>query len=98
MRLENGYEMKTTFWVDFSIADRYGEDAIVDTYERAFEWKNDITYMMELAIVLNHKISQYYETNNKLAGLYDTLWRNVDEYIMENFDDESVQYYLRITD
>lgn len=42
--LENGYQPKTTFWMDFSIADRFGTEAIVDTYERAFkEWyeKND---------------------------------------------------------
>ena len=35
--LENGYEMKTTFWQDFSIADAFGEEAIQDTYDRSFE-------------------------------------------------------------
>lgn len=35
--LENGYQPKTTFWMDFSIADRFGTEAIVDTYERAFK-------------------------------------------------------------
>ena len=28
----NGYEMQTTFWQDFSIADRFGIDAIKDTH------------------------------------------------------------------
>ena len=37
-----GYEPKTTFWEDFSIADRFGLDAVKDTYIRAFkEWKNN---------------------------------------------------------
>ena len=36
------YECITTFWEDFSIADAFGEDAIRDTYSRAFgEWKTN---------------------------------------------------------
>lgn len=31
----NGYETITTFWDDFSIADRFGIAAIKDTYKRA---------------------------------------------------------------
>ena len=38
--LENGYELQTTFWNDFSIADRFGLSAVQDTFNRAFkEWK-----------------------------------------------------------
>lgn len=34
------YECKTTFWEDFDIADRFGVEAIRDTYKRArAEWK-----------------------------------------------------------
>lgn len=98
MTLENGYKMQTTFWEDFSIADKFGEDAIVDTYKRAFIYKFDIKFITELAIVLNLKIWQYYQKNDSLAELYDKLWRNVDEYIIENFDDEDLRYYSRITD
>ena len=37
---ENGNEVKTTFWEDFSIAERFGLSAIQDTFDRAFkEWK-----------------------------------------------------------
>ena len=37
---ENGNEVKTTFWEDFSIAERFGLSAIHDTFNRAFkEWK-----------------------------------------------------------
>ncbi len=31
---ENGYELQTTFWEDFSIADRFGLIAILDTFSR----------------------------------------------------------------
>ena len=51
------YEMKTTFWSDFSIADAFGAGAVTDTYDRAFaEWKADPVYLTELAMTLNHKI------------------------------------------
>ena len=37
---ENGNEVKTTFWEDFSIAERFGLSAIQDTFNRSFkEWK-----------------------------------------------------------
>lgn len=32
-----GYEPKTTFWSDFSIADMFGADGVKDTYNRAKE-------------------------------------------------------------
>lgn len=36
----NGYEPITTFWQDFSIADKFGIAAIEDTYRRVkSEWK-----------------------------------------------------------
>ena len=53
---ENGYELQTTFWNDFSIADRFGLSAVQDTFNRAFEeWKEDYKYLTELVLVLNHK-------------------------------------------
>lgn len=37
--LLNAYEPKTTFWMDFSIADKFELYAIKDTYKQAFnEW------------------------------------------------------------
>lgn len=37
---ENGYEVKTKFWEDFSLAERFGLSAIQYTFNRAFkEWK-----------------------------------------------------------
>lgn len=34
---ENGYDLITTFWEDFSIADKYGVAGVKDTYKRAFK-------------------------------------------------------------
>lgn len=59
---ENGYELQTTFWNDFSIADQFGLSAVQDTFNRAFEeWKENYKYLTELVLVLNHKIWQYHE-------------------------------------
>lgn len=73
---EVGYDLMTTFWEDFSTADKYGIAGVKDTYKRAFsEWKDDYKFFTELTLVLNHKIWQHYESNRELAALYDRLWR-----------------------
>lgn len=93
------YEFKTTFWSDFSIADRFGVDAIMDTYRRAFnEWKDDYVYLTELVLVLNWKIGEHYKNGNTLvASVYDQLWRNTSEYACENLKGEELRYYFRTT-
>lgn len=46
---ENGYEVQTTFWDDFTMADLFGLSAIKDTYNRAFkEWNEDYKFLTEL--------------------------------------------------
>lgn len=48
---ENGYTLQTTFWSDFSIADRFGLPAVQDTFNRAFaEWKKNYKYLTELIL------------------------------------------------
>ena len=65
---ENGNEIKTMFWEDFSIAERFVLSAIQDTFNRAFkEWKEDYEFLTELVLVLNHKIWQYHVL---LANMY----------------------------
>lgn len=90
---EIGYDLITTFWEDFSIADKYGIAGVKDTYKRAFnEWKDDYKFFTELTLVLNHKIWQHYESNRELAALYDRLWREADEYAMNNFKGEELRF------
>ena len=99
LRLENGYEMETTFWNDFTIADRFGISAVKDTFNRAFKnWKNNAVYLTELVIVLNHKIWQYYQSNEALARVYNDLWEKADIYATENLQGDELSFFYRITD
>lgn len=96
-----GYEPKTTFWSDFSIAECYGVDSVKDTYNRAKEeWKDNIEYMTELALVVNHKSWQYAQTNDNLSKVYVQLWEEVDSFIFEHFkgNEEAISYYVQTTD
>lgn len=95
----NGYETKTTFWSDFSIADAFGNAAIIDTFERAFkEWCKDVEYITELSLVLNHKGWFYYDRDNERAKLYFNLYNEVDDWCRMNLQGEDAEYYFRVTD
>jgi len=96
---DTGYKPKTTFWQDFSIAEWFGEKAIRDTYKRAFnEWKSNIEYLTELVLILNWKIWQLAEVNEPIARVYDELWKEADQYCMDNLKGDELQYFLRTTD
>lgn len=94
-----GYQPITTFWQDFSIADKFGINGVKDTYKRAFnEWKGNYKYLTELVMVLNWKIWQYYETNEPLARVYNDLWKEADGYACDNLKGEEASYYFETTD
>lgn len=93
------YNYKTTFFNDFTIADVFGIEAVKDTYKRAFkEWKDNVEYITELTIVLNHKIWQHCETNEPLARVYDKLWRELDTWCCENLKGKDLEYFYQTTD
>lgn len=96
---DTGYELKTSFWEDFSIAEKFGESAIKDTYRRAFaEWKDNVEFITELALVLNHKTWQHYDRHSCLYSLYDELWCEVDQFAAGTFEGDDAAYYFQITD
>lgn len=67
MAAQIGYEPKTTFWDDFSIADLYDLNAIANTFGDAFkEWRDNVEYIAELALVLNHKGHWYYQASSMM--------------------------------
>lgn len=94
-----GYKPITTFYMDFSIADNFGENAIRDTYKRTFEgWKTNYKYLTELVMVLNWKMWEHYKTHPEFVEVYNELWEKADEYACENLHGEEVDYFYRTTD
>ncbi len=97
---EIGYTQKTTFWMDFSIADKFGDDAIRDTYKRAFDaWKKEVVYMTELVMVLNRKCWEWhYKDNEPRSQLYEDLFYELQDYCYETFKGDDLDYFFRTTD
>ena len=100
METPNGYKMVSTFPTDFTIADKFGENAIRDTFNRAFnEWKSNYVYLTELVISLNWKIWEHYEKGNQeIAKVYNELWEQADNYACENLKGEELKFFYRVTD
>ena len=54
----------TNFHEEFDNADHIGVDAILETYDRLYnEWKDNSVYIMELMLVLNHRVAFWDEMN-----------------------------------
>lgn len=94
-----GYEARTTFWMDFTIADMYGRRAIQDTFKRAFEeWKDNYEYLTELVMVLNWKVWLWYQIDEEIAKLYSDLWETADRYALDNLTGDERIYFIRTVD
>lgn len=92
-----GYKPMTTFYTDFSIADRFGIKAIKDTYNKCFkDFKNDYKYLTELSLAMNWK-SWEHKDNKEICKLYCDLYYEIDDYCWNNFNEEEKNYYYRVT-
>ncbi len=101
-KAELGYECITTYWEDFSIAEKFGINAVKDTFKRAL-LNTDYKMMTELVMVLNHKLWKWYKEEQNgwpfgFAELYDELYRKCDEICCNTFNKEQLAYYYRVTD
>ena len=101
MATTNLERVNTTFWTDFTIADRFGLAAVEDTYRRAFaEWQSDVRYFAELALTLNHKIWEHWaaDENSPFAELYNRLWNEANDWAWNHYTDEEQTFYYHVTD
>lgn len=69
----------------------------ISVIENPFNRKS-IRIMTELAMVLNWSIFLWWEKDKEIGRLYDTLWKQVDCFIMNHFSGEDLSYYIRTTD
>lgn len=95
----NGYKPQYTFYEDFSIADAFGKSAILDTFKRAFgEWKGNYKALTELCLALNWKIWEHWQSNKRIAELYNSLWEKTDEYAVRSLKGEHLEYFYSVAD
>ena len=98
------YATFTTFWSDFSIAERFGYEAIDDTAARAYkEWKNDVKYLTELVMILNHKCWMYYHDgaealSDHYSDLYYKYYEKALNYLDKKGNKEDISYFIRTLD
>ena len=90
------YEFKTTFWMDFNIAENYGIDAVKETFNRVFrEWKTNYTFLYELTIVMNLKCWDHYEKNNiEISKLYAKYYHQLRDYGLNNLKGKELEYFV----
>lgn len=94
-----GYKPMTTCYMDFSIAEPFGESAVLETYDSLFEvMKCDYRWLTEFVMALNWKIWEHYETNEKLARVYNSLWEQAQEYALNNLHEDELNYFYSTTD
>ena len=94
-----GYHPTTTFWDDFTIAESFGNNAIRETFSRAFlEWRKEYIYLTELVMVLNWKMWQWYGRDDERSMLYQDLWESADSYAVGYLTGNELTYYYQTTD
>lgn len=97
---EIGYRPFTTFYEDFSIAEIFGTEAVVDTCRRCVkEWKNNVKYFTELVLIVNWKSWHHYkEGNEEYTELYSELYHQVYRIAIETFTGEELDYFMETID
>lgn len=97
--LPNGYTMETTFFMDFGIAEAFGKDAVIETFNNAFKnWKTNYIYLTELAIVMSNKACMWYGKDNDMSLAYTELYHKIDDYCMNNLKNDALAFYIKVTD
>lgn len=100
MTLPNGYKMQTTFMNDFAIADAFGNDAIKDTFKRAFnEWKDNVVYGTELCAVMNLRCWYWYEKGDQeRSKIYADFYYQVREYCLDHYKGDDFTFFYNTID
>ena len=95
-----GYKPITTFYEDFSIADKFGYNAVRDTCKRGYKTAEALGYkeLTEFVMVLNWKVWEHYKSNPVLAEVYQDLWEEMNWLVQETLEGEELQYYYRTID
>lgn len=98
---ELGYTCLTSYWSEFSAAERSGGVvAVKSLFNRLFDKsKDDYKLLTELVLVLNHKIWKCHSCGHmELAKLYNLLWEQADTYGITHLEGEELCYFYQTLD
>ena len=97
---EFGYERKTTFFSDLSIAEWYGTDSVRDTYKNVIgSWVKDVVYFTEFVMCLNWLGWLWYERNfEELSKLYFELYEEALNLAYEKYSGDDLSYFIKTLD
>lgn len=92
--------VSSTFFQDFTIAERFGASAVRETFGRAFgEWKSSAKYLTELVMVLNAKCWAWHDAGDeRWARLYAALYGRASSWACDNLTGDDARFYFEITD
>ena len=95
-----GYTQRTTFWDDFTIAERFGISAIKDTYKNAFmSWNTDVVFIVELVLVLNWKMFYMEERHmTEKSEMYYKCWKELCNWCENHLEAGAYEYFISVTD
>lgn len=103
-----GKQLESTWWGDFRVGAEFGGlEGIKDTYKRGLSLaKGDKIYGTEFSLVLNW-LSWFYadETNQakydkakEKSLLFEKLWLEFHNWVLNNWKGEDLSYYVREVD
>lgn len=95
-----GYVPLTTFWEDFCIANKWGKQAVIDTFNNSLEYaKSNYKILTEFVMVLNHQCWYFYEKKDtEMSKFYAKLFYKMDIYATDTLKGEELEYFYDTTD
>lgn len=90
------YKFKTTFWQDFTRAEKKSIDEVKKKHKELFkgEYKYNYIFLTELALVLSLKHKEHLTSNVRLSKLYNKLFEQTNEYAVQNLKFGELDYYF----
>lgn len=76
-----------TFYMDFQIADKFGEKGVRDTYNSVKKgWLSDPAAWGEVVCALNWRLWDLYKTDEAIARVYQELWGDAEQLGWKQFE------------
>lgn len=94
------YKFKTTLMKDFTTTEKKSIEEVKKKYKEIFSTKHNCNYiyLTELALVLRLKSEEHSLNNTRLSNLYNKLYEEVNNYIVQTLKDKELDYYFEKLD